>query len=322
MKPKIYVTRKLEACVKEKLEMYCEVSMWGGREDLPVPKEVLMKEVSQVEGLYCLLTETIDKEIISLAPNLKVISNMAVGYNNIDLEEAKKHSIIVTNTPDILTETTADLTFALLMATARRIVEAVDYIKTNQWLTWSPPMQLTGRDIYGATLGIIGMGRIGSALARRAKGFKMNVVYHNRNRRPRHEKELGVHYLEWEELLKTSDYICVLVPYSEETKNLIAEKEFSLMKDTCILINTSRGGIVKEDALYHALTNQQIWAAGLDVFEQEPIDSTNRFVSLPNVVTLPHIGSASVETRLKMEEVAAKNLLRVLQDKPPLYRVV
>ncbi|UOQ86967.1 2-hydroxyacid dehydrogenase [Gracilibacillus salinarum] len=320
MKPKIYVTRKLEDRIIAKLEKYCEVSMWD-KEDIPVPREVLMAEVPKVDGLYCLLTETIDQEIIRLAPRLKVISNMAVGYNNIDLTAARERNIVVTNTPDILTETTADLTFALLMATARRIVEAVDYIKNNQWQTWSP-MQLTGRDVYGATLGIIGMGRIGSALARRANGFAMNVVYHNRNRSPKEEQELGVQYLEWEELFKTSDYICVMVPYSEETKNLIAEKEFQLMKETSMLINTSRGGIVNEDALYHALTNQQIWAAGLDVFEQEPIDNTNRFVSLPNVTTLPHIGSASMATRLKMEEVAAENLIRVLQGRSPLYSVI
>ncbi|QGH36111.1 D-glycerate dehydrogenase [Gracilibacillus salitolerans] len=320
MKPKIYVTRKIEDSVKEKLENYCEVTMWE-KEDVPVPKEVLIEEVRKVEGLYCLLTETIDKEVIESAPDLKVISNMAVGFNNIDIEEAKKHNIIVTNTPEILTETTADLTFALLMATARRIVEAVDYIKSNQWVTWSP-MQLTGRDVHGATLGIIGMGRIGSALARRAKGFNMNIIYHNRNRSLEQERELDVQYVEFEELLKTSDFICVMVPYSEETKNLISEREFRLMKDTSILVNTSRGGIVDEDALYMALTNQQIGAAGLDVFEEEPINKSNRFVSLPNVISLPHIGSASIDTRLKMEEVAAENLLRVLQNNPPIYRVV
>ncbi|MGP4038727.1 2-hydroxyacid dehydrogenase [Gracilibacillus sp. D59] len=320
MKPKIYITRKMENSVIERLEKYCDISMWD-KEDIPVPRDVLIEEVSKAEGLYCLLTETIDQEIIASAPHLKVISNMAVGFNNIDIEEAKKHNIIVTNTPEILTETTADLTFALLMATARRLVEAVDYVENNKWVTWSP-MQLTGRDVFGATLGIIGMGRIGSALARRAKGFNMKILYHNRSRSLEHERELGVQYVEFEELLKTSDFICVMVPYSEETKNLIAERQFQLMKDTCILVNTSRGGIVNEDALYYALTNHQIWAAGLDVFEEEPIDKSNRFVSLPNVITLPHIGSASIATRLKMEEVAAENLLRVLQNKPPMYRVI
>ncbi|MGN8646209.1 2-hydroxyacid dehydrogenase [Gracilibacillus sp. HCP3S3_G5_1] len=320
MKPRIYITRKIEDSVLETLKRYCEVSMWD-KEDVPVPRKLLIEEIGKVDGLYCLLTETIDKEVIKSAPHLKVISNMAVGYNNIGIEEAKKHNIIVTNTPDILTETTADLTFALLMATARRIVEAVDYIKSNRWITWSP-MQLTGRDVYGATLGIIGMGRIGSAVARRANGFNMNILYHNRKRSLEHERELGVQYVEFQELLKTSDFICVMVPYSEETKNLISEREFLLMKDSCILVNTSRGGIVNEDALYHALTNGEICAAGLDVFEEEPIDKSNRFVSLPNVITLPHIGSASVETRLKMEKVAAENLLNVLQNKPPLYRVV
>ncbi|WP_179107326.1 2-hydroxyacid dehydrogenase [Sediminibacillus massiliensis] len=320
MKPKIYITRKIPDEIVNKLEQECQVRMWEESE-APVPREVLEKEVADIDGLYCLLTESVDKDLLDKATSLKVVSNMAVGYNNIDIDAAAEKGITVTNTPGVLTETTADLTFALLMATARRIVEASDYLKNGDWKTWSP-MQLTGQDIFGATLGIIGMGRIGEAVARRARGFDMEVLYNNRSRKPKVEEELGTTYVAMEDLLRQSDFVCILAPYTPETENLITAKELALMKETAILINTARGGIVNETDLYEALKNKQIWAAGIDTFEKEPIDLENPLLKLDNIVTLPHIGSASIKTRMKMADLAADNLLSVLFSEKPQNVIV
>jgi glyoxylate reductase len=320
MKPKVYITRRVPDEIVTKVEDYCQVRMWE-EADIPVPRAVLEEEIKDVEGLFCLLTENIDRELLGKAEKLKVISNMAVGYNNIDIDAAKEKGLTVTNTPGVLTETTADLTFALLMTTARRIIESADYLRNGNWKTWSP-MQLTGQDIYGATLGIIGMGRIGASLAKRARGFDMDILYYNRSRKYDLEEELNLKYTELESLLKQSDFICIMTPYTPETKNLIGSRELSLMKNTAILINTARGGIVNEEALFHALKEGEIWAAGLDVFEQEPVSLEHPLLSLPNVVTLPHIGSASIKTRMKMADLAADNLLLALQNQSPKHVVV
>ncbi len=320
MKPKIYITRKIQEKVVSRLEEYCDIKMWN-EEDKPVPRDILEKEIEDVQGIFCMLTETIDDELLSKAKELRVISNMAVGYNNIDISAAKERGIIVTNTPDVLTETTADLTFSLLMVAARRIVEASDYLRKGKWKTWSP-MQLTGQDIYGASLGIIGMGRIGESVARRAKGFNMNIYYHNRNRKIETEQHLNLIYMDMEELLQKSDFVVLMVPLTSETKHLISERELKLMKKSAILINTARGGVVDEQALYSALIKGEIWGAGLDVFEEEPVSLDHPLLTLPNVTTLPHIGSASVKTRINMAEIAADNLLFVLQNKRPKYLVV
>lgn len=310
MKPKVYITRRISRDVLLFMEKFCEVKMWE-QEDVPVPRDILEQEIKDIDGLFCLLTEPIDKDLLDRAGRLKVISNMAVGYNNIDIDAATKKGIAVTNTPDVLTETTADLTFALLMTTARRISEAETFLREGKWKTWSP-MLLTGQDIYGSTLGIIGLGRIGAAVARRAKGFNMKVVYNNRNRKPDLEEELGIEYAEMDDLLRASDFVCVLTPYTPDTRNLITNKHFSLMKESAILINTSRGGIVNEDALYNALVNKEIWGAGLDVFDEEPIRVDHPLLELPNVVATPHIGSASIKTRLMMAKLASENLMKIL----------
>lgn len=315
MKPRIYITRKLPELIVDKLKEVCEVRMWE-KEEEPVPREILEKEIQEVEGLYCLLTESIDKDLLNLAPRLKIVSNMAVGYNNIDVVAATKKEIMVTNTPGVLTETTADLTFALLMATARRVVEASDYLRAGDWKTWSP-MQLTGQDIYGATLGILGLGRIGEALAKRARGFDMKILYHNRSRKFEAEGRLGIQYVDKERLLRESDFVCVLTPYTPETKNYIGAAELSLMKPTAVLVNTARGGIVDEEALYHTLKNGGIWGAGVDVFEEEPVRTDHPLLSLSNVTALPHIGSASQNTRLKMASLAAENLIQGLLGETP-----
>jgi glyoxylate reductase len=318
-RPKVYITRRIPETVLEKISEVCEVTMWE-QEDTPVPLDVLEREIHGVDGLFCLLTETIDEDLLEKASNLKIISNMAVGYNNIDVDAASKRGIMVTNTPGVLTETTADLTFALLMATARRVVEATEYVKDGKWKTWSP-MLLTGQDIYGATLGIIGLGRIGESLSKRAKGFDMDVLYYNRSRKIEAEEALGITYTDLETLLRQSDYVCVLTPYTAETKDLIGKYELSLMKKNAILINTARGGIVNEEALYEALKNEVIWAAGLDVFEEEPVDIEHPLLSLQNVVALPHIGSASIRTRTLMAELACQNLLLGLDGEQPLHLV-
>jgi glyoxylate reductase len=284
--------------------------MWN-EENTPVPRDILLKEVEDVDGLICFLTEKIDEEVLHHAVHLKVISNVAVGFNNIDVQAAARKGIVITNTPGVLTETTADLTFALLMATARRIVDASDYLRNGEWGSWSL-MQQTGQDIYGSTLGIIGLGRIGEALVKRAKGFDMNVLYHNRTRKQEKEQELGIQYVELIDLLQQSDFVCLLVPYSPEVYHLIGKDELSLMKRNAILINTARGGLIDEDALFHALKDGVIWGAGLDVFEQEPVPVDHLLLTLPNVVTLPHIGSASVKTRMGMAHLAADNMVNVL----------
>lgn len=315
MRQKIYITRKLPDEIVAGLSEHYSVEMWP-ETDTPVPAAILKEKVKEVDGLFCLLTETIDRELLNHAKHLKVISNMAAGYNNIDVDHATKKGIMVTNTPGVLTETTADLTFSLLMATARRITEAEQFLRTGQWQTWSPFL-LTGQDIYASTLGIIGLGQIGKAVARRAKGFNMSVSYYNRSRKPAAEEELGIHYADFHRVVKQSDFLCIHVPFTEDTKNLIGQSELSSMKQSAVLINTSRGGIVNEEALYHALGNGDIWAAGLDVFAQEPMPVDHPLLTLDNVVTLPHIGSASYQTRMRMAKLAKDNLLQGLAKEKP-----
>lgn len=319
MKPSVLITRKLTDSILNRIRESCEVFVWEN-EDTPIPRDLLESKIAEVDGLLCLITESIDKELLDKAKNLKIISNMAVGYNNIDVEAATEKGIMVTNTPDVLTETTADLTFALLMATARRLVEASDYLRDGKWQTWSP-MLLTGHDVYGSTIGIIGMGRIGEAVAKRAKGFNMNILYHNRNRKPDVEQELGAHFVDFNTLLRQSDFVVVMTPYSAETRNLITAEHFKLMKKNAILINSARGGIVNESDLYEALVNKEIWAAGLDVFEEEPVPTDHPLLTLNNVVTLPHIGSASYNTRMKMADLAATNLLMGVNGEKPFNLV-
>lgn len=319
MKEKIYITRKLPSSITDRLEENFQIDMWD-KEEEAIPRNILLKKVNDAQGLLCMLTETIDEEVMEAAPSLKVISNMAVGYNNIAVDEATERGILVTNTPGVLTETTADLTFGLLMAAARRLVEASDYLREGKWQTWSP-LQLTGMDIHGATIGIIGFGRIGQAVARRAKGFNMDILYYNRSRKIEAEEEIGATYAGFDIVLKKSDFVCLLLPYTPEVHHFISKKELSLMKKTAVLINTARGGIVDEEALYDALINKKIWAAGLDVFENEPVDLDHPLLNLPNVVTLPHIGSASIATRMKMAQLAADNLHNALLQAGPVMKV-
>lgn len=317
---KIYITRKLPEEIVEPLREKFDVHMWHS-ENIAMTYEEIKTNAIDAHALWTMLSDNIDRALIESLPNVKVISNFAVGYNNIDIEAAKEHGVIVTNTPGVLTETTADLTFALLLATARRITEVEQEIRAGNWTSWSP-MQYTGMDIFGATLGIIGMGRIGEAVARRAKGFDMNVLYHNRSRKLDAEEMYGFTYAELDELLKQSDFVILLTPLTPETKGLIGERELNLMKKTAAIINVSRGGIVDEQALYEALVSKNIWAAGLDVFEQEPVPVNHPLLTLPNVTVSPHIGSASIRTRLAMMKLNAKDIEAVLEKREAQNRVV
>lgn len=317
---KIFITRKLPDKIVEPLREKFEVAMWHS-DEIPMSYEELKTEAKDANALWTMLSDRVDRELIKSLPNLKVISNLAVGYNNIDVEAAKERGIVVTNTPGVLTETTADLTFSLLLATARRVTEAERDLRAGKWKSWTP-MGLTGMDVFGATLGIIGMGRIGEAVAKRAKGFDMKVLYHNRTRKVEAEEEYGFTYLELDALLKESDFVVLLTPLTAETKGLIGERELELMKETAAIINVARGGIIDEQALYDALTTNKIWAAGLDVFEVEPVPLDHPLLTLSNVTVLPHIGSASIHTRMAMMQMNADAIGAVLENREPENRVV
>ena len=316
VKPKVYVTRQLFDEAIEILEEHADVEVYEGVDDA-IPRELLLEKVADVEGLLSLLTERIDAEVMDAAEGLKVISNYAVGYNNIDVAAATERGIYVTNTPGILTDTTADAAFALLMAAARRIPEADRHIRARGWIhAWGPRMFI-GTDVHGKTLGILGMGRIGSAIAKRAKGFDMKVIYHDIYRREDLEEELGIAYKSREEVLREADFVSLHVPLTPETHHMIGAGELAAMKETAILINTSRGPVVDEEALYEALRDGAIAGAGLDVFEVEPINPGSPLLDLDNIVLTPHLASGSVETRTKMAVMAATNLVSVLQGKEP-----
>ncbi|WP_426004895.1 2-hydroxyacid dehydrogenase [Bacillus sp. DWP3-1] len=310
-KPYVYITRKLDEASLTPLKEVAHIEMWPS-EDEPCPREELEKQAAKADALLTMLSDQVDEALLSKTPNVKVIANLAVGYDNIDLEAAEKRNITICHTPDVLTESTADLAFALLMASARRIVEASDWIKEGNWTGWGP-LLLAGADIHHKTLGIVGMGSIGTALAKRAAGFDMKVLYHNRSRKPEAEAQLGVTYAPFEELLTQSDFIVCLTPLTPETKDMFNEKAFDQMKNSAYFINVSRGQTVGEDALYEAVTTGKIAGAGLDVFRQEPISPSHPLATLPNVTVLPHIGSASVETRKTMMRLCAENIALVLQ---------
>ncbi|WP_142248010.1 2-hydroxyacid dehydrogenase [Alkalihalobacterium alkalinitrilicum] len=319
MKPYVFVTRKMPEHLLSDLYEIAEVGMWE-HEDIPVPSEVLQKELERADALFSLVSDPLRSQQLAKCPKLKVIANMAVGYDNIDVEHATNKGIVVCHTPDVLTDTTADLTFALLLATARKIPEATDYIKNDQWQQWSPYL-LAGTDVHHKTIGIVGMGRIGEAVAKRAKGFDMEILYHNRSRKMETEQQLGAKYCSFEELLQQSDYVVCLAPFTPVTKELFDQQAFQQMKNSAIFINASRGGLVNEAALQEALEKGVIQAAGLDVFAEEPVRANHPLVQLPNVVAIPHIGSATVETRDAMVKMTVENIKKVLEGKPPLAAV-
>jgi len=315
-KPKVYVTRQLFDEAMDVLRRYAEVEVFDGI-DNPAPRDTILSKVRNVEGLLCLLTDWIDEEVIEAGRKLEVISNYAVGFNNIDVEAATRRGVYVTNTPGILTDTTADCAWALLMSIARRIAEADRHVRAGRWIhAWGPRMFI-GSDVHGKCLGIIGLGRIGSTVAKRGRGFDMNIIYHDVVRRKDLEEELGITFKGLEEVLSEADFVTIHVPLMKETHHMIGQRELAMMKETSYLVNTSRGPIIDEGALYTALKDGVIAGAAMDVFEQEPIGPDSPLLGLDNVVLTPHIASASVETRTRMAVVAARNLVSVLNGEDP-----
>jgi glyoxylate reductase len=312
---KAYVTRPVFDEAVERLRREVDVEL--NAEDRILSKKELIERLRDKDGALTLLTDAIDLEVLESAPKLKVVANFAVGFNNVAIESATKMGVVVTNTPGVLTETTADFAWTLLMAAARRVVEADNFARTEDRWVWGPKMFL-GYDVFGKTLGLIGLGRIGQAVARRAAGFNMRVVFHDSEPIPEQViKDLGVTWVPLDELLRVSDFISLHVPLFPETHHLLNDRTFALMKPTCIVINTSRGPVVDEKALVRALKEKKIAGAGIDVFEREP-EIEPELRKMENAVIAPHIASASHETRLKMCMMAADNLLAVLKgNRPP-----
>ena len=314
-KPKVYITRMLPERGLKMIKEHFEAEIWP--EYAPPPKETIIKKVANVDALVSLLSDKIDAEVFNAAPKLKIVSQIAVGFDNIDLKEATSRGIYVTNTPEVLTDTTADFAWALLMALARRVVEADKYVRNGQWkVAWHPEM-LQGRDVYGATIGIIGAGRIGFGVAQRATGFKMKILFYDVIPRPEIEKEFGAKRVDLDTLLRESDFVSVHVPLMKETVHLINQERLRLMKKTAYVINNSRGPVVDEKALYDALKGGKIAGAGLDVFEQEPLRIDSPLLKLNNVILAPHISSSSYETRSRMAEMVAENLIAYFEKRTP-----
>lgn len=312
-KPKVFLTRELPPEVMERLKKETDLEM--NPHNRVLSKEEIIEGVKGKDALLCLLTDPIDRDVLSANPDLKIVANYAVGYNNIDVQAAAEMGIPVSNTPGVLTETSADLAFGLMMSVSRRLVEADAYLRTGQWGGWGP-LQFLGPDIYGATLGIVGLGRIGKAVARRAKGFDMKISYWNRTRLSEEEEQReNWEYKPLDELLQTADFVSLHVAYTADTHYMISQRELELMKQGAVLINTSRGAVVDEKALVNALKEEKIWGAGLDVFENEP-EVEQELLTMKNVVLLPHLGSASVATRTKMGMIAIDNILAAWKGDP------
>jgi glyoxylate reductase len=308
---KVFVTRRIPEKGLELLEKECTVEVWPG--DMPPSNIELIGGVSGVSGILSLLTDKIDGAVMDAAgKGLKVISNYAVGFDNIDIPEATRRGIAVGNTPGVLTEATADHSFALLMAAARRVAEGDRHIRAGKWHTWEP-MGLLGADIHGSTLGLVGFGRIGQAMAKRASGFEMRILFHDPNFTGNKHEETGALVSTLDQLLQESDFVSLHVPLTDQTRMLFSRETFNKMKPGAILINTSRGGVVDQGALFEALKNGQLAAAGLDVTDPEPLPMDNPLLTLENLVITPHIASGSRKTRELMAVMAAENLLAGLK---------
>ncbi len=314
MKPKVFLTRELPPDAMDRLKSTTDLDY--NRDDRVLTQDEIVHGVQGKDFLLCLLTDRIDSTIMDANPDLHGIVNYAVGFNNVDIEAAKQRGIPVTNTPGVLTDTSADMAFALLMAIARRIPEADNFIRTGTWEGWGP-LQFLGADVNGATVGIIGLGRIGKAFVRRTSGFDMEVVYWNRTRLTQEEERLlGVKYLAFDDVLGSADFVSIHVAYNADTHHLISTREFELMQPGAYLINTSRGPVVDEKALVIALQQGQIKGAALDVFENEPrIEAP--LLEMKNVVLVPHLASATIETRTRMAMKAIDNLLAIWEGRVP-----
>lgn len=316
MTPRIYITRQIPQPALDRLaEAQFEYEVYP--EDRAIPRDVLLSEISGRDGILCILTDIIDREVFDRAGQAKIFANYAVGYNNIDIHEASRRGIAVTNTPGVLTDATADLGWALLFATARRVVESDAYLRAGRFEGWSPTLFL-GQDITHATLGVVGLGRIGKAFAQRAAAFQMKILYNSKS--PDEEFEQAypheIHQVDLDTLLQQSDFVSLHVPLTPETRHLIGEPQLRQMKQHAILINTSRGPVVDEAALVTALQEKWIAGAGLDVFEEEP-EVHHGLISLPNTVLLPHLGSATTQTRTRMGLMAVENIIAFFSGKRP-----
>ena len=307
MKPKVYLARPVSKEVEAYIGKHCDYRKWEGKGK--IPQDVLMKELKDAEGVL-VQNASVTNELLEQAPKLKVISNSAVGYDSFDLEAMKQHGILGTHTPFVLDETVADLAFSLVLATARRVPELNNIIKQGKWGKQKDSRQFFGTDVHHATMGIVGMGRIGEKIVRRARlGFEMEVLYNSRTPKPELEEKYGIVYSELDSLLEKSDFVVLIVPLTPETHHLMGEEQFKAMKDSAILINCARGAVVDEKALIEALEKGEISGAGLDVFEQEPVSPDNPLLQMDQVVVLPHIGSATEQTRAAMLMKAAENLV-------------
>lgn len=312
-KPKVFVSRVIPEAGLKMLQEACDVEIWPG--ELPPPRNVLLEKVRDVEGLLSLLTDKVDDELLDAAPKLRVVANLAVGFDNIDVAACTRRGVLCGNTPGVLTETTADFAFSLLMSAARRVVEGDRYTRDGKWLTWGP-LLLLGQDIHHSTLGLIGLGRIGSEMAKRAKGFSMKVMYYDMFRREDLEKDMGIVFADMDTVIREADFLSIHTPLTPETRHLMNAERFKMMKKTAILINSARGPIVDTMALSDALRCGTIAGAGLDVTDPEPIPMDHPLVTAPNCIIAPHIASASVVTRTKMSEIAAGNIINGLRGKP------
>ena len=314
MKSKVIVYKKLDKKVLDFIQNTCEVVYFEKLDSQTYP--VFLEELKDAQGILGSGLK-VDKELLDQAPYLKIVCNTSVGYDNLNMEELAKRGIMATNTPDVLNDTVADTVFGLLLSTAKRVPELDHWVKKGQWKS-DLEEKWFGVDVHHKVLGIIGMGAIGSVIAKRAHlGFDMEILYHNRSRNEEAEQKYGATYCSMEDLLKQSDFVCLMTPLTPQTEKMMGKREFELMKETAIFINGSRGKTVDEDALIHALQTGEILAAGLDVFVEEPVKLDNPLLSMKNAVTLPHIGSATYETRLKMEILAATNLVAGLQGEIP-----
>lgn len=313
MQPKVYVTRHLPAAAWQELQANCSVEIWD--RETPPPYETLLEAVHDREGLLCLLTDRIDANLMDAAPHLRVISQCAVGYDNVDVAAASARGIRVGNTPGVLTDATADFAFTLMLSAGRRIVEAADFVRQGRWETWGLTL-LLGQSAWGAILGIIGFGRIGQALARRARGFDMQIFYYDLIRNPEAEAKLGATWLPLDELLSRSDFVSIHTNLTPETRSLIGDAAMRKMKPNAVLVNTARGPVVDSQALYQALKEGWIAAAALDVTDPEPLPADHPLLSLPNCLVVPHIASATVASRTRMAQMAVRNLIAGVRGEP------
>lgn len=312
--PRVFVARRMPGNALDRLAAQTEMRLW--QDNLPPPREVLLAEAREADGLLTLLTDRVDQELLAQAPKLRAVSNMAVGFDNIDVPACTARRIPVGNTPSVLTDTTADFAFALLMTAARRVVEADAFVRAGKWQTWDPGL-LLGQDIHGATIGIAGMGQIGQAVARRAHGFAMRILYADAIPRPEIEAATGARGVDKDTLVREADFLTLHVPLMPETHHFIGAAELARMKPTAWLINTSRGPVVDQQALARALRAGRPGGAALDVTDPEPIRMDDPLLSLPNVIVAPHIASGSLTTRAKMAEMAVDNLLAALEGRQP-----